>query len=376
VGLACLAAVAGCSPHRSPATTSPASRLLPSATPWPEADALFHRDPRWLGSDDAYSVDLGRGRVLWLFGDTFVAPSGTGDRSGAVMVRNAIAIEQGYDPSSASIAFHWGKDPSGRPADFFPGSGNTWCWPGGAVRLATAGGGSALLLFMMQTQSSRGDLGFATTGWRAFYVPNPEAEPAQWKVQPVAAPQNVFGAIVGSGAVLPVDDRLVAFSPDDSAHHDVYVAGWPLAAAARGDLSAITYWTGRAWEPAGATGATPAVVMTGAQSELSVHRDPSSGQYVLVQTVGFGSTTIGMRTAPAVTGPWSQPVTVYTPPESSRSGVLVYAAKAHPELRGADLVLTYASNHTDLGTVVRDPTLYFPRFVRLAYGSGGPGTSQ
>jgi hypothetical protein len=43
-----------------------------------------------------------------------------------------------------------------------------------------------------------------------------------------------------------------------------------------------------------------------------------------------------MRTAPDVTGPWPSPVTVYTPPESSRSGVLVYAAKGHPELTGAD----------------------------------------
>ena len=392
VRLASLPLVLGaCSSHCSSAGSVPATEGVLAATGWPEADALFHTDPRWVGADDAYSVDLGAGRVLWLFGDTFVSPSGTGSRSGATMVRNTVAIEQGYDPSRASIAFYWGQDGSGHPVDFFPGTGSTWCWPGGAVRLSTADGGSALLLFMMQTQSSPGGLGFANTGWRAFYVPNPEAEPAQWKMQSVAAPQNAFGAVVGSGAVLPVDGRLVAFSPDDSAHHDVYLAGWPVAAAARGDLSAITYWTGRAWESAGGSapdgallassrrepaGATAAVVMTGAQSELSVHRDPSSGRYVLVQTVGFGSTTIGMRTAPAVTGPWSQPVTVYTPPESSRAGALVYAAKAHPELRGADLVLTYASIPTDLATQLRDSTLYFPRFVKLSYGSGGPPTSQ
>lgn len=27
-----------------------------SARAWPEADALFHRDARWLGGDAAYSV--------------------------------------------------------------------------------------------------------------------------------------------------------------------------------------------------------------------------------------------------------------------------------------------------------------------------------
>ena len=29
--------------------------------PWPEADTLFHSDPRWLGADGAFSVNLGGG---------------------------------------------------------------------------------------------------------------------------------------------------------------------------------------------------------------------------------------------------------------------------------------------------------------------------
>src|SRR5215467_7748298 len=44
-----------------------------TAAPWPEADCIFRSDPRWLGADAAFSVDLGQGRVLWLFGDSFVA---------------------------------------------------------------------------------------------------------------------------------------------------------------------------------------------------------------------------------------------------------------------------------------------------------------
>ena len=39
---------------------------------WPEADQLFRRDTRWRGSDAANSIDLGEGRVLWTFGDSFV----------------------------------------------------------------------------------------------------------------------------------------------------------------------------------------------------------------------------------------------------------------------------------------------------------------
>ena len=49
------------------------SSLAQTVVPWPEADSLFRSDPLWLGADAAFSVDLGRGRVLWLFGDSFVA---------------------------------------------------------------------------------------------------------------------------------------------------------------------------------------------------------------------------------------------------------------------------------------------------------------
>ena len=55
-------------PTLDKATESPDQPLRVTAVAWPEADAMFHRDPRWLGGDDAYSIDLGNGPrrlVLW-----------------------------------------------------------------------------------------------------------------------------------------------------------------------------------------------------------------------------------------------------------------------------------------------------------------------
>jgi hypothetical protein len=88
-----------------------------------------------------------------------------------------------------------------------------------------------------------------------------------------------------------------------------------------------------------------------------------------VASYGFGATTIGVRTAPAVTGPWSAPLEVYRPPESDEPRVFVYAAKAHPQLvapDAADLVITYATNSfefSDLFTPQGERELYWPRFV-------------
>src|SRR5262245_58918263 len=100
-------ALMGCGADDSTAKNAPPENFTFSAESWPEADQLFHSDPRWIGADAAYSVDLGGDRTLWLFGDSFVATSAANVRSESKLVRNSIAIQTGRDPETASIVFHW-----------------------------------------------------------------------------------------------------------------------------------------------------------------------------------------------------------------------------------------------------------------------------
>ncbi|HET6280341.1 MAG TPA: hypothetical protein VFH73_05230, partial [Polyangia bacterium] len=104
--------------------TSP-TRPAVSAAAWPEAAELFHKEPRWLGADAAYSVPLGADRLLWLFGDTFIATSAANVRTESVMVRNTVAVQTGTDPVSAAITFHWRETATG-PKSFLPEDGERW----------------------------------------------------------------------------------------------------------------------------------------------------------------------------------------------------------------------------------------------------------
>src|SRR5579883_2953854 len=113
-----------------------------TAAEWTEANALFQNDPDWLGADGAYSVDLGGGRVLWVFGDTFVAKDGSRDRGNAYFIRNSVAIQTGYNPAAATISFHWGSAADGTPASFYLEQNGIWYWPAGGARL-----GDRLILF-------------------------------------------------------------------------------------------------------------------------------------------------------------------------------------------------------------------------------------
>jgi hypothetical protein len=103
--------------------------------------------------------------------------------------------------------------------------------------------------------------------------------------------------------------------------------------------------------------------------EFSVQWDAQRDKFLEVQSVGFGASEIAIRWAGQIEGSWSGLKKVYRPPESGRPDAFVYAAKAHPELRGADFVITYVANSRDFGILTRDPSIYYPRFVRLAFPS-------
>jgi hypothetical protein len=73
-----------------------------SATRWPEAEALFHRDARWLGGGIGPSVDLGAGRVAWFFGNSYVSEKPGQSRLDATYISNAVGIQHGYFAPTAT----------------------------------------------------------------------------------------------------------------------------------------------------------------------------------------------------------------------------------------------------------------------------------
>jgi hypothetical protein len=296
---------------------------------WPEADALFHADPRWLGGDGAYTVDLGSDRTLWLFGDTFLAREPGGTRDDALFLRNSAALQTGRDPSSALMAFFWGADDSGDPRSLVEEDGPDWFWPGGGARI-----GSALLLFYGRIHA-------------------PDGDPSGWTMHDAKMPSSQ-GDVYPGNAVVLLNDYLYAYAEKSDVWHDVYLVRWPAIDAERGDLSLPQWWCDGSWSSSCAGG--PSVVVPHAASELSVQPGGSLAAFVMVQTEGVGAATLALRTAPSLVGPWSEPQSFFRPPESRDGHTDVYAGKAHPGLLGADLVATYVA-----------ADLYYPRFVRVTY---------
>jgi hypothetical protein len=326
----------------------------PPSQRWPEADALFRREPRWLGADAAFSVPMGDGRILWLFGDTFVARTPANVRSQSTMVRNTIGLQRGDDPATAAMTFHW-RGTAGAPSSFFPEDGDRWYWPQHGIRI-----GRALIVFLTRIKATPGrGLGFEADGWRAAVVDDASGDAADWRVRIVASAHPRPGLVPGA-ALNRIGDHVVGLAIREPGDHAGYLARWRADDLAAGRVDAIEWWSGDRW------GGEPARVLADAGPESSLHFDSALGRWVHVRSDGFGATTIVVSTAPAIEGPWSKPTVAFRPPESDGPKPFVYAAKGHPALGGPGLAVTYCTNTLDdFPRLVRDSSLYYPRFVIL-----------
>lgn len=338
-----------------------------AAEPWPAGDRLFHQDPRWLGADAAYSVDMGDGRVLWLFGDSFVSPHPAKTRVGSSMPRNTIAIETGYDPSRAMMHFYW-REHDGNASSFFAEEHDDWLWP-----LDGICSDHRLLLFfnVIRADHSPGSLGFRGLHSIAFLVMNANEAPLAWRLRKMVLPNNRWNITLGV-AVLREQKYLYIYGFDEP-RHDIYLARTSASQAMAGDLSGMEWWLAREgqhgeWIRESDRSLQPTPVFRNGATELSIHWDRNMQRYVEIQSVGFGASEIAARSAGHLQGPWSPLQVIYRPPESNDPHPFVYAAKAHPELRGDGLLITYAANGSEQ-RLATDMSIYFPRFVRAHLGS-------
>ncbi|MDY6904311.1 MAG: DUF4185 domain-containing protein [Thermodesulfobacteriota bacterium] len=337
---------------------SQAAQYRIEAERWAEAGAMFRDDPHWLGGDGAATVDLGDGRVLWLFGDSFVDVSGRGERSSATLVRNSIADQKGYDPTSAEMRFFWGND-ANEPAAFFKRRGDTWFWPASGIVV-----GRHLLVFLMKIQPADNDLGFEPIGWRAAWIDNIQARPDGWHLTWLISPQQQ-GLVAGIGTPVLKDGYLHVFAANGR-DGKVYLVRWPEAAVRKGDLTTPRWWTGKAggWVDIKVTAMPPAPVFKDGQMEFSVSYHSNIKRYIRVQTRSFLNPCLSISTAPVLTGPWTRAACFFSPPEQDEPDLLIYAGKHHPVLTGTDMVFSYVVNTTNADRLVADMQLYYPVMIR------------
>jgi len=335
---------------------------------------LFYREDGWVGSDGAFSFPLQDGRILWLFGDSWVGKIRDGKRTDSNMVNNTIGIQEGLDPASAHLEFFHGyKDakPAAfiRPAD---GVGVFWLTDGG---IQTDKG---LYLFMSQIVNIPGDTSvwnFKSIGVVMAKVTNPLDDPNRWHIEQIKVPWTQFDPAAGNekvfGMPLLREGNIVYLYglEEDRAAPDRYLLVGRANVASLEDFSTWEFYADGRWQ-SDFRKASRLCNQMGA--ELSVSYLPRLKQYILVYTENGLSEKILMRFARSPVGPWSAPVTIYRTPEMGWDKTyFCYAAKAHPELsqRDDELIVSYVCNSDDFWKMAADSRIYFPKFIRVRFTS-------
>jgi hypothetical protein len=345
----------------------PAPPTVTKAEPTPDLDARFQRAEGWVGGDGAYSVAGSDNRTLWLFSDTWVGSVRNGKRRDVVLVNNTVGVEEGRG-SEARLTFSFGRTENGKAkALFAPPDGKGWFW-----LYAGAQADDKLHVFLPRFEKTNepGAFGFRALDLWLGTVSNPDEVPTNWKATYAKVPfaeftkerKRSFGS-----AVLRARDQLYVYGYEEKPgkpfpSRKLLVARVPAEKLA--EFSAWQFLADGNWSPEVAKAAPSA---DGLATEFSVTYLPGLKQYALVYTDNGLSDKIVGRFSPTPEGPWSDPVLLYRSPEMKQNKKLfTYAAKAHPHLSGEnELVISYVVNAHDLGTVLDDATLYWPRFVRV-----------
>ncbi|MCE7874195.1 DUF4185 domain-containing protein [bacterium CPR1] len=291
----------------------------------------FYQTEGWTGGDGAYSVDLGRGRTLWLFGDTLVGRIIEGRRAQMDMIHNSFAITQG---NQKRFFLH----------ELKPGEKESYYWPSDGVLW-----NGRLWMFQKKVRNQPGGppgLDFEWMGEDLLEIKNPQADPPEWTIE-----RHPAGPLHPGIACLVHEDKLYAYGLKD---------GKSVLIRYGQDLEPEYYsaTTGQGWskDPTQA-----AILFEQAASEMSVM--PFRDQFLAVYTRGGLGPEVVARTAPCPEGPWSEPVLLY---KAAETGLLLYAGKAHRTLSEPDrLTISYCRNIGALQAHRERPEVYFPRFLEV-----------
>jgi Domain of unknown function (DUF4185) len=326
----------------------------------------------WLGADAAFSIPLPDGRDVWIFGDTLYGEHRIVKNNIPTMVRNSIGI-------STCHHGHWNldyvirKDAQGHAVDFFKAQHpNTWYW---AMDGFVSGNQLwVTLLCVRNAPAESAAMGFATCGTDLARVAWQGADPQGWKIDYFPLVPDGTHAYPSAAAVVDGGYAYI-FALKESGTRPLLATRIPLEGLSDPAKNLQYLATDGQWH-GGFDPAQAQPVMEKGSPELSIRYHPERKQWIAVmfEPDAFSSKIL-LRTAPSLTGPWTQGEVIYQVAEMQPGtpgydkNTFCYAGKEHPEFERGDLLFTYVCNTFNVPTLATNLNIYFPRVVRMAMPS-------
>jgi hypothetical protein len=300
-------------------------------------------------------------------------------KPGYKMIHNSIAVLKGNSPKSQNIKFYWDKEKNGQAESIFiPNTPKTekgdYYWLGDGF-VNTEGDGSVYIFGYRVRNVGSGAFGFKEVGNTLIKL-NVKEAPNFTTIKQKDTPfyltdeKNDIGSF-GSGIYVNTKSA-------GAVNADGYIYVYGVRGMAKNLMVARVlpkqfekynqwkFWDGKQWV---ADMNHVADITSNTSNELSVSR-LADGRYALIFQVDGMSTSIGMRLANKLTGPWGPIIKLWDcKPDLIEKTFVVYNAKAHPSLSGPnELLISYNINSVDfINDLKIHPHLYRPRFIRVKF---------
>ncbi len=325
----------------------------------PGLESQFLQSKMWSGSDGAYSVDLGNGKAIWLFSDTFIGIISGGKRRHNAMINNSIGLQ---DIKAGKMSFFWKH--SKKPASFFPGGKGYWLWLGDGVFYK-----NKVYCFAKRISAIPGHegepFGFEWKKDELIVIDNPKDDPSSWHCRHLLLPFTTRNLHIGTACL--IDGQMLYVTGLNEQKKQTLLSRIALSELEGTNINAFEFLQSAGkntsqWSK-DISKSAPLFDQSAAEASLSKF----DNKYVCLFHSGGAGDRIVVRTAPGVSGPWSAEKLVYTVPSELCKRGMCYAAKGHPEQPCHDgaMVVTFLINPGKLEAHDKDPYAYFPRAVEI-----------
>ncbi len=322
----------------------------------------------WQGADAAYSIPLPDGRDVWIFGDTLYGPDRVVIGNDPKMVHNSLGIStcKGGQWHLNYVIRH---DAAGKALSYFsPSDASHWYW---ALDGFYANGNLWVTLLCIQhaTKPEPSGFDFETCGSDLAQISGLGKDPQHWNVTIHPLVSNGVKAYPSATTVVH-DGYVYLFASYENSTHPLVATRIPLRKLSDPAANLEYLAADGTWKP-GFDPAKAKEVMVHGNTELSIRYHPNRKQwYAVMFDPTLLSDKIILRTAPDLTGPWTEGTVIYTVPEVQPGSkydknIFCYAGKEHPELESAsNLVFTYVCNGMLPSVLVTRRDIYYPQVIQ------------
>jgi alpha-D-xyloside xylohydrolase len=359
-------------------TVSFSNKFSFSSSPAADLQPLFDISEPWLGADVATSIPLCGGKndstFLWLHGDTLVGTFSNGQRNFQSMPRNSVALFHNQNKSSTYTHYIQPADPNNPAHKGFwsPKNSSQWYWPTSGACVD----GSLTVLSMRIENGPPGLFPFTEVGYDALFLGPVEAldtNPLNWPVpRELEIPNQNSSFVLGNAVGVDDINQLVYLLGSMGTKNSAYIARIAFADWNLQNWESIEYWsTNGMWEIWGQS-LSPAPLFDNCPSETTLVFQPFLQLWYIVVANTFLSNSVGIMTAPSITGPWTQSLTpIYEIPQELLSGAFCYAGKAHPELakNSNEILFSYVCNTPSIPELLNRTDVYIPQLIRTVISS-------